>query len=94
MSELQELKKEVSKLKESLNELKSSKENNCNPQTNLEERLIKAEHRTSEQEQCSHRECIKLMGRVNQWRRAGGCCSKNILALLHFCNPLFCRISC
>ena len=51
ISELQELKKEVSKLRESFNELKSRKETNYNPQANLEERLIKLERRMSEQEQ-------------------------------------------
>ena len=41
MYELQELKKEVSELKESLYDLRSSKETNNKTQTNLEERLIK-----------------------------------------------------
>ena len=51
ISELQELKKEVGKLKEPLNELKSSKETNYNLQTNLEERLTETECRMWEQEQ-------------------------------------------
>ena len=45
ISKLRELKKEVSKLKESLSEIKSSKEIKHNPQANLEERLIKPERR-------------------------------------------------
>ena len=66
ISELQKPKKEVSELEESLNELKSSKETNCHPQTNLEERLIKLERRMSEQEHYSRIECIELVGLPNK----------------------------
>ena len=65
ISELQELKKEVSELKESLNKLKLSKETNYNPQTNLKERLTEIERRMSEQEQYSRREYIELVGLPN-----------------------------
>ena len=66
ISELQELKKEVTELKEFFNELKSSKETNYNPKANLEERLIKFERRISKQKQYSSKECIELVGMTNK----------------------------
>ena len=57
------MKKEIGELKDSLEELRSGRSENCyNPQRNLEKRLEELERRMSEQEQYSRRECIELVG--------------------------------
>lgn len=65
MQELQELKTEISTIKETLNEMKNTHNNtqeHFSPNKDIEQRTINLEKRMAEQEQYSRRECIELVG--------------------------------
>ena len=62
LSALNQMKKEIGELKDSLEELRSARSENCyNPQRNLEKRLEELERRMSDQEQYSRKKGIELV---------------------------------